>query len=69
MTQYFMSKGADSNTAHNQALESIADTVRREAYVMAYNDCFFFIAIALLVCGIALLFTKKVRGGAAAGAH
>lgn len=69
MTQYFMSQGADSTTAHNQALESIADTVRREAYVMAYNDCFYFIAIALLVCGIALLFTKKVKGGATAGAH
>ncbi|MDF5723543.1 MAG: MDR family MFS transporter [Rhizonema sp. PD37] len=69
MTQYFMSKGADSSTAHNQALESIADTVRREAYVMAYNDCFFCIAIALLVCGIALLLTKKVKGGSAAGAH
>ncbi|MDF5733463.1 MAG: MDR family MFS transporter [Rhizonema sp. PD38] len=69
MTQYFMSLGSDPSTAHNQALESIADTVQREAYVMAYNDCFYFIAIALLVCGIALLLTKKVKGGATAGAH
>jgi len=69
MTQFFMSQGADPSTAHNEALQNIANVIRREAYVMAYNDCFYFMAIALLVCGVALLFTKKVRGGATAGAH
>ncbi|MBV9386144.1 MAG: multidrug efflux MFS transporter [Chroococcidiopsidaceae cyanobacterium CP_BM_ER_R8_30] len=69
MTQYFISHGADPSTAHNQALQSIANTIRREAYVIAYNDCFYFMGIALLVCAIALLFTKKVRAGATAGAH
>ncbi|MBR8838849.1 MAG: multidrug efflux MFS transporter [Stigonema ocellatum SAG 48.90 = DSM 106950] len=69
LTQYFISRGIDPNTAHNQALKNLANIIRREAYVMAYNDCFYFIGIALLVCGIALLFTKKVKADATAAAH
>ncbi|MBW4694350.1 MAG: multidrug efflux MFS transporter [Lyngbya sp. HA4199-MV5] len=69
MTQYFISKGADLATAQNQALEAIDNTVRREAYVMAYNDCFYFIACALLLSGLAIIFLKKVKPGGAAGGH
>ncbi|MBV9385813.1 MAG: multidrug efflux MFS transporter [Chroococcidiopsidaceae cyanobacterium CP_BM_ER_R8_30] len=69
LTQFFESQGSDPSTAHNQALQQIANIVRREAYVMAYNDCFYFIAIGLLVCAISLLFCKKVRAGAGAAAH
>ncbi|WP_277878036.1 hypothetical protein [Leptolyngbya sp. FACHB-261] len=43
--------------------------MRREAYVMAYNDCFYFIAIALLLSGIAILFCKKTRAVAGAAVH
>ncbi|MBD2245985.1 DHA2 family efflux MFS transporter permease subunit [Nostoc sp. FACHB-888] len=68
MTQYFMSRGADLSTAQNQAIASISNIVRREAFVMAFNDCFYFIGIALLLSGIAILFFKKVKliGGAVA---
>ena len=69
LTQFFTSRGTDPSTAHNQALKAIANTIQREAYVMAYNDCFYFIGISLLVCGITLLFCKKVRAGGAAAAH
>ncbi len=69
LTQTFISKGADPTTAQNQALAQISKIVRREAYVMAYNDGFFFVAIALLVSGLALLFCKKVKPGAGAAAH
>ncbi len=69
LTQYFITRGADPSSAHNQALQSINNVISREAYVMAFNDCFYFIGIALLVCGITLLFTKKVKAGATAGAH
>lgn len=69
LTQSFMSKGADFATAHDQAIKAIDNIIRREAYVMAYNDGFYFIAIALLVSGLALLFTKKVKAGAGAAAH
>ena len=42
--------------------------MRREAYVMAYSDCFFPIGIALLVSVLALfLIPKPKQPGAAAG--
>lgn len=69
LTQFFISRGSDASTAHDQAIKSIANTVRTEAYVMAYNDCFYFVGIALLLCAIALLFTKKPKAGGAAAAH
>lgn len=67
LTQFFVSRGTDLTTAQNQAIASISNIVRREAYVMAYNDCFYFIGITLLISGIAILFFKKVKatGGAA----
>jgi DHA2 family multidrug resistance protein len=69
MTQYFVSQGADLVTAQNQAMAAIANLVRREAYVMAYNDCFYFIACALLLSGLAIMFLKKVKAGGAGGGH
>ncbi len=61
MIQYFTSRGADLATAQQQALAAIDRIVRREAYVMAYNDCFYFIACALLLSGLAVLFLKKSK--------
>ena len=69
MTQYFVSKGADLSTAQNQAIASISNIVRREAYVLAFNDCFYFIGLALLLSGIAVLFFKKVKATGSAVAH
>jgi DHA2 family multidrug resistance protein len=69
LTQYFANRGGvDLSTAENQAIATIDKIVRREAFVMAFNDCFYFIAIALLLSGIAILFLKKVKptGGAVA---
>jgi DHA2 family multidrug resistance protein len=69
LTQNFISKGIDPTTAHNQAIAAIGNIVRREAYVMAYNDGFYFVGFALLVSGLSLLFCKKVKPGAGAAAH
>ncbi len=65
MTQFFMSQGADFTTAHDRAIAAISNIVRREAYVMEYNDCFYFIGVALVLSGLAVLFFKKVRQVAA----
>ena len=46
---------------------AIDGLVRREAYVMAFNDCFYFVGIALLLSGIAILGFKKVKPGAGGG--
>ncbi|QSJ14774.1 DHA2 family efflux MFS transporter permease subunit [Nostoc sp. UHCC 0702] len=69
MTQYFVSRGADLSTARDQAIKAIDNIVRREAFVMAFNDCFYFIGIALLLSGIAILFFKKVKATGGAVAH
>lgn len=68
LTQYFIGKGSDAVTANAQALESLSNTVRKEAFVMAFNDCFYFIGITLLLSGIAVILFKKTKpvGGAAA---
>jgi len=67
LTQLFVSKGADFNTAQSQAFQAIASTVSRESYVMAFNDCFYFVGFALLLSGVAVLFFKKVRVSDASG--
>jgi DHA2 family multidrug resistance protein len=69
LTQFFISRGTDAVTARNQALASISNVVRREAYVMAYNDGFYFIGFALLLSGLALLFCKKVKAAGGAASH
>lgn len=69
LTQFFVSRGADLSTAQQQAIASLGNIVRREAYVMAFNDCFYFIAWALLLSGIAILFFKKVKATGGAAAH
>jgi DHA2 family multidrug resistance protein len=69
LTQFFVSRGADLSTARNQAIAATGNIVRREAYVMAYNDCFYFIGIALLLSGIAIIFFKKVKATGGAAAH
>lgn len=69
LTQSFISRGSNPVTAHEQAIAAIDNIVRRESYVMAFNDGFYFVGIALLVSGITLLFCKKVKPGGGAAAH
>jgi MFS transporter, DHA2 family, multidrug resistance protein len=70
LTNLFLGRGGvDWSTAQQQALALMDNVVRREAFVMAYNDCFYFIGIALLVSAIATLFFKKARATGGAVAH
>lgn len=69
LTQYFISQGFDLNTAHTAAIKAIDNIVRREAFVLAFNDCFYFIGLSLLLSGIAILFFKKVKPTGGAVAH
>lgn len=58
-------KAPSSNVAHMQALAELSALVQREAYVMAYSDCFFVLGIALLLSTLALfLIPKPKRAGA-----
>ena len=47
LAQTFISHGSDPGTAHTQAIKQIANIVQREAYVMAYNDCFYFMGFCI----------------------
>jgi DHA2 family multidrug resistance protein len=61
LTQFFVSKGSDIVTAKNQALLMIGSSVRREAFVMAFNDCFMIVGLALFASGVTILFLKKAK--------
>jgi DHA2 family multidrug resistance protein len=69
LTQFFISRGSDAATAHNQAIAAIDNIVRREAFVQAFNDGFYIVGFALLFSGLILLFCKKVRAGGGVAAH
>lgn len=61
LTQYFASRGADLPAAQSQAISQLDAIVRQQAYIMAFNDCFHFLALTLLLSGIAILFIKHVK--------
>jgi DHA2 family multidrug resistance protein len=72
LTQSFISKGFDATSASDMALKAIDGIVRREAYVMAYNDGFFLVAAVLFGCIGVLWFSDKVKApssGGGGGAH
>jgi len=71
LTQAFMAGGIDPATAANQALAAIDRIVRRESYVMAYNDAFWIVGVILIGACIPLWFADKVKspGGAGSGGH
>ncbi|MBQ5965385.1 DHA2 family efflux MFS transporter permease subunit [Massilia sp. ZL223] len=70
LTQGFIANGMDPATAASQALAVIDRIVRRESYVMAYNDGFLIIGLVLIGCIAAIWMADKVKSpGGASGAH
>ena len=71
LTQSFVAQGIDPLMAASQALAAVDRIVRREAYVMAYNDGFYIIGMVFFACIGALWFADKVKSpsGAGSGAH
>ena len=70
LTQNFIANGIDPATAANQALAAIDRIVRRESYVMAYNDGFWIIGMILLGCIAAIWMADKVKSpGGGGGGH
>ena len=47
--------------AQQQALEGVAATIRREAYLMAYSDAFYLACLALIGCAVAALLLRTQR--------
>ena len=54
--------GATMWMAKEQALQSMAHLVQREAYVMAFNDSFAVVGIVLLLAAATAIFLKKPQG-------
>jgi DHA2 family multidrug resistance protein len=59
----FVSHGFDSATAMKKAMAALDATVRRQAYVMAFNDCFLAVGVALVGASCLILLCKKVGAG------
>jgi DHA2 family multidrug resistance protein len=60
-TTYFISLGSDPYSAHAQAIGAVGGAVQRQAFLLAYGDCFLGLGCVLLASGIALFFMKKTR--------
>ncbi|NVD98196.1 DHA2 family efflux MFS transporter permease subunit [Massilia sp. BJB1822] len=71
LTQSFISRGMDPSTASNMAMKAIDNLVRREAFVMGYNDGFLLVGWILLACIPVLWLSDKVKSpsGGGGGAH
>ncbi len=69
LTQKFTAAGSDAVTAGQQAIAALDSVVRREATLMAFNDCFRVLGLVLIGATIAAFLCRPVRSGASAGAH
>jgi MFS transporter, DHA2 family, multidrug resistance protein len=58
----FANKGSDAATALKQSYAVIKSLVSREAFVMAFNDAFLVISVALLICAAAIWLCETPRG-------
>jgi MFS transporter, DHA2 family, multidrug resistance protein len=66
LQSYFTNLGADSYLAQEQALRAVDAIARRESYVMAYNDSFYFIGAAFWIGAVLTYLMKKPQPPASA---
>jgi DHA2 family multidrug resistance protein len=63
LTRHFITRGAEAAAAGQKALGAVAGVVRREAYVMAYGDCFYLLGLLLLAMVVPVWFCRRAKGG------
>ncbi len=69
LAQTFTARGLDTAAAQDAALRTIDNLVRRDSFVMAYNDAFLLLGVSLVAC-IAIVWTgRRVVGGEGGAAH
>jgi len=66
---YFLSQGSDSYSANMRAIGAIGGVVRREAFLLAYSDCFLALGCVLLASAAAVFFMKRAKISGSAGGH
>jgi DHA2 family multidrug resistance protein len=59
----FIARGFDAASAGKKALAALDGTIRQQAYVMAFNDCFLAVGAALIFSSCLILLCKKVAPG------
>jgi DHA2 family multidrug resistance protein len=69
LAQDFVARGADAAAAAEMALRALDRVLRRESFVMAYNDAFLVLGVSLLACLLFVWMGKRVVGGAGGGSH
>lgn len=69
LTQRYTTGGSDAVTAGQQALGALDASVRREANLMAFNDCFQVLGWVLLGTIVVACLCRATKGGAAAPSH
>ncbi|HEY5080017.1 MAG TPA: DHA2 family efflux MFS transporter permease subunit [Opitutaceae bacterium] len=68
LTQSFVASGSDAYTAGRQAVASLDAALRREATLMAFNDCFRVLGIVLLCAMAAAFLCRPTKAQASASA-
>jgi len=66
LTQNFAAKGVDLAAAQDMAVKALDNIVRRDSFVMAYNDAFLILGVSLCACIAIVWLGNKVLGGAGA---
>jgi MFS transporter, DHA2 family, multidrug resistance protein len=69
LQQYFMAHGVpDPSMATDRAMNAIGDTIKAQATLMAYSDCFGLLGLILIAAMSSIIILRK-GSGAAEGAH
>ena len=69
LSTIFLNKGYDAVTATQQAYGQIKDVVRREAYIMAFDDAFLIVGVSLLIGAVLVWFCRRTTAKEVAVAH
>jgi len=68
-TQNLLSQGLDLVSAQDRAVGLLDLTVRKQAYLLAFNDCFLAVSVLLAVMAPLIFLCRQTKSADAAGAH
>jgi DHA2 family multidrug resistance protein len=63
LTQSFVARGAEASVAPEMAVRALDNLVRKQSFVMAYNDAFLLLGVSLLACLILVWMGQRVIAG------
>ncbi|MGH9551040.1 MAG: MFS transporter, partial [Terriglobales bacterium] len=69
LTQFMITRGADLVTAHDQAVKMLDNIVRKESYIMAFNDAFLLLGVSILLGVFVVFLLQKPQGAGSAAVH